>query len=597
MPLGFAALNPVHSDSRIGLRDLLCNLAWHGRYHSDTLSRRAAVILASLSVLSATFDSTARAQNVMTTEPIVVSASRIRTPLAETAASVTVITREQIDARQPMSTTDLLRQVPGMYIDQPGGPGSVSSVYVRGADPNFTMVLIDGVKVNDPTNTRGGSFDFSTLDVGSIERIEIVREPLSSVYGADAMAGMINIVTTQGTPERKFSLVGEVGGHGYYRTAFQARGPLGTGDYGLHAAYVDNGSPVDSSTFVRKSLNANIKVAPSDTTWLRLTSRYADSHSETFPDDSGGPEFAVIRDVDDRDTQELIAALEFGHEILSGWEYTLKASYYDRQEDTSSPGIAPGIRDPIGIPPNTRDNSLRRTNLVASTLIALREAARVNVGFDAQLEEGSSDSVLFSGGVSVPSRFALDRTVYAPFVEGRYSSPLGLTIHGGLRIDFPDDFDHEVSPRMGVIYAIKSTQTTIKANWGKGFKLPSFFALGDPIVGNSDLEPETSESFDFGIVQDLWANSASISATVLHSRFFNLVDFEEGPPPQLVNRSEVTAQGIELVFDAHPTDNLWIGSHLTYTKTDIKGTDEELRNRPEWIGGSVPGGTRERISC
>ena len=95
---------------------------------------------------------------------------------------MTVITRAEIETSRARSVTELLRQVPGLHIDQPGGRGGVSSLYVRGGDPNFTVVLIDGVKVNDTTNSRGGSFDFATLDVDSIERIEVVRGPLSSVY-------------------------------------------------------------------------------------------------------------------------------------------------------------------------------------------------------------------------------------------------------------------------------------------------------------------------------------------------------------------------------------------------------------------------------
>jgi outer membrane cobalamin receptor len=119
----------------------------------------------------------AQAPPSTTLEPVIVSSSRIPTSLAEAPESVTVITREQIDAEQPMSVIDVLRQIPGLHIDQPGGRGGVSSVYLRGSDPNFTVVLIDGVKVNDPTNSRGGSFDFSTLDPDHIERIEIISGP------------------------------------------------------------------------------------------------------------------------------------------------------------------------------------------------------------------------------------------------------------------------------------------------------------------------------------------------------------------------------------------------------------------------------------
>ena len=113
-------------------------------------------------------------------DPVVVTATVLPTPLSRESASVTVISRQQIEAQKARSVIDLLRQVPGLHIDQAGARGSVSSVYTRGGDQNFTVVLIDGVKVNDPTNSRGGSFDFSTLNTENIERIEIVRGPLSA---------------------------------------------------------------------------------------------------------------------------------------------------------------------------------------------------------------------------------------------------------------------------------------------------------------------------------------------------------------------------------------------------------------------------------
>jgi len=91
------------------------------------------------------------------------------------------------------------------------------------------------------------------------------------------------------------------------------------------------------------------------------------------------------------------------------------------------------------------------------------------------------------------------------------------------------------------------------------------------------------------MAQDLWGGRATLSATLFHSRFFDLIDLDEGPPPRLVNRSEVTARGIELGLDLRPTDTLGITAHLTYTDTDIKGTDQELRNRPEWRGGLQAG--------
>ncbi|MBC8027919.1 MAG: TonB-dependent receptor, partial [Steroidobacteraceae bacterium] len=126
---------------------------------------------------------------------IVVTGSRVATAPSDLAANVTVLTREDFDVEKPTKLADVLRRAAGVHIDQVGGRGGTGSLYLRGADPNYTLVLVDGVRVNDPTNARGGSFDFSLLDVIDVERVEIARGPYSAVYGGDALAGVINIVT------------------------------------------------------------------------------------------------------------------------------------------------------------------------------------------------------------------------------------------------------------------------------------------------------------------------------------------------------------------------------------------------------------------
>ncbi|HEY1411149.1 MAG TPA: TonB-dependent receptor plug domain-containing protein, partial [Rhodopila sp.] len=123
-----------------------------------------------------------------TSENVIVTGTRL---VGEDAGSnATVLDAETIQARDPSSVTDLLRDLPGVFVQQSGGRGSVVSLFTRGAKPNFTLVLLDGVKANDPTNTRGGSYDFSTLDLNDIERIEFVRGPASAIYGSDAVGGV-----------------------------------------------------------------------------------------------------------------------------------------------------------------------------------------------------------------------------------------------------------------------------------------------------------------------------------------------------------------------------------------------------------------------
>ena len=204
-------------------------------------------------------------------EPVIVTATVAPTPLDRTTAPVTVISREQIAAQQATSVTELLRQVPGVHIDQAGARGGISSVYVRGSDPNFTVVLIDGVKVNDPTNSRGGSFDFSTLSTDNIERIEIVRGPLSAVYGSDALGGVINIITRRGTGVPNGSVEVSAGRFDAYRTLLQANGTLGVLDYAVSGSYLDNGRPVEGNRFLGATLQTNLGVHLTDAIELRVS--------------------------------------------------------------------------------------------------------------------------------------------------------------------------------------------------------------------------------------------------------------------------------------------------------------------------------------
>ncbi len=518
-------------------------------------------------------------------EPVVVTAGVVATPLSQTLSSVTVITRDQIEAQQTASVTDVLRQVPGLHIDQPGARGGISSVYLRGADPNFTVVLIDGVKVNDPTNTRGGSVDVSTLSTDNIERIEIVRGPLSAVYGSDAMAGAIHIITRRGDarPIREVDISG--GRFGYVRTHLHARGLLGVMDYALSGSFLDNGEPVEGSQFISKTLQANLGVPLSATMDLRWMLRYADIDRETFPDDSGGPRFAVRRAVEERATQEWTLGIAVAHEPLPWWTSTLQVGIYNRQEDVDSPGVAPGRRDPVGIPPSVVENSLMRYELTLRHVVSVATGVRLGAGAHLQIENGSSRGRLDVGGFLVPTRFDLSRHIWAPFVEVEFSLLPGLRVQGGVRVDLPDGFDPEASPRVGVSYTLEATGTTLSATWGEGFKLPGFFSLGNPLVGNPLLVPETSRGVEAGVTQVLWKNRVTLQVTSFYNTFRHLIDFEEGPPPRLVNRSEVVTTGVEMSLHVQPWPWLGLTSHLTYVETDIKGTDEALRNRPRWRGG------------
>jgi vitamin B12 transporter len=517
--------------------------------------------------------------------PVVVTATRIPTPLADLPASVTVITRAEIEARQPASALELLRQVPGLHVERAGGRGSVTSLFTRGADPNYTVVLVDGVKMNDPTNSRGGSFDLSSIDVGLIERIEVLRGPFSAVYGSDALGGVVNIVTREAPPHPSGAVEAGGGRYGWHRVATSGGGRLSRADLAVSAVYEDEGEPVRGNAFRDAAVHARGGVALGARSHLGLVTRYAGTHAASFPDDSGGPDLAVRRAVDRRDADEVTIGLTPSVAVRPWLDVEAQATFYRRTERFASPGVAPGVRDPFGIPPNRDETRFRRETVTASVVAQPRDTVRAAGGVDVQLEQGRSAGTLRVQGAPLPTRFALERETWAPFAELRVTPLRSLVVHAGARVDVPSAFAAEVSPRLGAQYTFDSSGTTLRGSWGRGFKLPSFFALGNPIVGNPRLVPETGWSGELGASQPLWGGRLVAAVTPFWSRYEHAVDFDEGPPPRLVNRAGVRAAGVELTADAEPAPALGIGAHATYTATDIEGTVEELRSRPEWTGG------------
>ncbi len=521
-------------------------------------------------------------ESSVTLDPIVVTGELPPTPLSSTTSHVTVIDRDRIAARQADSVTELLRQVPGLHVDQLGARGGVSSVYLRGADPSLTMVLIDGIKVNDLTNNRGGSFDVSTLNTDHIERIEIVPGPLSAVYGSDALGGVINIITRRGSaePSRQIELAG--GRFNHIRTRLQARGRLGDLDYALSGAYVDNGEPVEGSEFKNTTLQANLGLPVSDTMDLRWLARFSRSHSEAFPDASGGPQLAVRRDPDEREIEELVLGATLDHDPLDWWTYALRIGFFHRQEDAVSPGVEAPRDNPFGgVPRSESDAGFRRFELTLAHTLTPLDGVDVTLGAQAQFEDGSNrGSLAFVG----PTNFDFSRDTYAPFFNVQIALLKGLRVQGGVRVDLVEDFDDEVSPRVGVAYTIAATGTTLRANWGEGFKVPSFFSLADPVVGNAALLPETSTSVEAGVTQRFWSERITLRLSFFYNEFQDLIDFD---PTifKLVNRDDVETKGVEMQLHVQPWPALQFSSHLTYVDTDVKDRAVELRNRPRWRGG------------
>jgi outer membrane cobalamin receptor len=525
-----------------------------------------------------------RSENV---ETLVVTGSREPLALSKLPGSVDVVSGAEIDAGRYDGVLEVLRHRSGLHADQPGARGSRASLYIRGLDPNHTLALIDGVAVNDPTNARGGSFDFSTLSVDDIDRIEVVRGPLSASLGSDALAGAVQVITRKGKGPDSAMAEAAGGRFGYFRGLAGVRGQRGPVDLAITGSYRDEGTPEDIGNYRGGALHAAAGVEVSGDAELRGVLRYTSSVDDAFPEFSGGTEFAVIRELETRSIRDLIAGLDFEQRPVDWLELSLEGSAFLRREERRSPGVASGPSNPFGVPaePDTTDRLRRYRGALQATARA-PHGLSFTAGGDAYWERGSSDGTLVSQSpnpVSTPLDFDLERVVGGPFGEAHWDSGRGLVVLAGLRADFTSENRSEVTPRVSAAYSFPWAGLRLDASWGRGFKLPSFFALASPF-GNPDLVPEKSAGWDVGLRGAVISGRLSARATWFDIRVRDLIDFDLNTF-RLENLSEVRSRGVELEARLAPVERLELRAYATYARSEDKSSGNQLRGRPRWRGG------------
>jgi vitamin B12 transporter len=518
-----------------------------------------------------------------TLPPVFVTGSQLPQSDATVSQSVIIVPEAQLNARAPASLPELLRGVASIHVDQPGAPGGFSSLYLRGADPSHTLILIDGVRVTDPTNSRGGGMDLSLIDPRTIARVEILPGASSAIYGADGMAGVVNIITRE--PQQTGLRFGAgIGGSGY-RTV-HASGALKGEAVALHAegAATNDGDASDNARLRLRTGAMRLNVGSASDTrlsgWLRLQHQ----ESGAFPDDSGGPVFAVRRQLEQRDTDGVIGTLNADRR--TGWGSLRVYSNLFRQDaDIDSPGVAPGVRDPVGLPKTLSASQYRRWAFGALTTFGSDVEAPLLVGAQYEHESGDVASTLFFGPFGVPASFSLSRHTYSIFTEGRVKVNEQLTAQAGLRADDTSAHGTRKTFQLGLRYRPATALPNIAVSYGTGFKPPSFFALGHPIVGNPQLKPEESRTLEVSVSSPSSASDArplGYRAALFRSRYENLVDFDAGPPPRLVNRSEVEIRGYEVSADVRASDALLLRAAATGLTFDLPPDTPPLRNRPRF---------------
>ena len=513
---------------------------------------------------------------------IIVTASRSPIAKVNIGSYATVITREQIELRQARYVTDLLRSVPGFAVSHVGTTGSQTQVRVRGAEANHVLVLIDGVRSNDPAS--GDEFRWELLSTSNVERIEIVRGPQSSLWGSDAVAAVVHVITQSGGDRPRINAYAEGGSHSTLNGGLNG----GTGGdtwslgFGLERLATDgtnnsrSGNEDDESDMTTASVSAQIR--PSGNLTLKLGLRAVDAYSQFDPVDffvSGLPEDGDVATDAERYYWNAGATLNtLDGRIL----HHLDVRYLDTDNRNLTDGSL-----------NSSTASDRKTFTyqadiqIGENLLSMaiehertRFEQRGEIGFG---DPNQNQSMSVSSFIADYQGKSINRLTW--LLSGRY--------------DNSSDFDSAVSGRLSLAYDIGNA-TLVRANFGTGRKAPTFIErfgfFPAQFIGNPNLKPEHSKSYDLGIDQTLLDNALELQLSVYYQDLEDEINgFVFDPDTFLFtadnNDGKSTRKGVEVSATLKVTENLNFGGSYTYTDATENvgsGNDRRELRRPRHTG-------------
>lgn len=518
---------------------------------------------------------------------VVISATKTLSNSIEIANSISVIDSVQISNSNSNNVFDILRNETGISFTRQGGNGTLSNLYIRGANSSHTLVLIDGVEVN-LTNDPSGVYDFSALSIDNIERIEVLRGPQSTLYGSDALAGVINIITKKGNGSTKFSLLTEGGSYNSYKALLGVNGSLQKLNYSIalsrtgsdgfsNASEKYGNTEKDGYTF--NNLSSIIGYTFSPNAEVNLYTRYTKSKSDydqfggAFGDDPtyifNQEEFSLrgegkIKLFDGRWNQKT------GVSVIRN---TRKYSY-----DTSAASIFYSHSHYDG----------RKYKIDWQNDFQLNESNLFTGGVDFELEEMSSEYFSFNyiGLPDYASIFPNRNTkTISGYIQEQFNIKNMFFASAGIRYAHHNQFGSQITYRFAPAFLISETSTKIKATLGTGFKAPSLFNLYDPTYGNENLKPEKSFGWDIGAEQFLSKENFSIGVTYFDNKFSDMFGFDN-VTFKTININKAETNGVEVFTKAIFFNSLIVKANYTYTKAldkseNTSNFDQKLLRRPE----------------
>lgn len=478
------------------------------------------------------------------------------------------LNRQQIELINPSSTLDLLRRIPFLSITE-SATGSVSYVSIRAGEPNFTLIMIDGVIVNDTTNSRGGGFDFAQINHAAIEKIEVYRGGISAIYGGDAISGVINIITRKNAQSEISLALGQ-----QHQRNISATFSNSITDKLSLLTSVSLNKRKKSEQALNDNKQALFKISYDKATHQhQAIVSYNETEAKGFAEDSGGELYASPFQAEQRDSKQWLLGLRSFFSINDTLELHVKASWFEHEETSQHPGIQDGVLN--GIPASNIVSVLQREQAESFVNYILNDSTNIIGGLSYSDAKGTNEGSL-DFGFPLPVDFELNQEVYSAFSEIQHTQNQ-LVLSAGWRYDNANQFSSENSLRLSSTYALNET-TSMFVVYNEGYKLPSFFALAHPLVGNPNLQPERSKNKEVGLSYN--ELNTTLTLTAFENKFSDLVDFDAELFTN-VNRNSVSVTGLELGVNTPIATWLNAGFNVSYTDTEA---DVSLRRRPNWFG-------------
>ena len=522
-------------------------------------------------------------------DTVVVTATRIPTPVVQVASSISVMTADEIASRQLQSLPDVLKTMPGLNVVQSGGPGGQTSVFMRGTNSNHTKVLVDGIDISDPSSPAG-TFDFGPFLTQDIQKVEVLRGPQSGLYGSDAIGGVINVITKSGQGPAKFDARVEGGSFDTFNQAGGVSGSLDRFHYAANVQHLHSGAtPVTPLGLLASgerriddfddNLTGSTKLGldVTDHFDLGLVARYTESHLRFTGDNYNT--FPVTPDSQqsaNNTRQYYLRASAHSLALEGALAQTLGFGYSNIKSFETSPDNPES--DFFG----------QRVKFDWQGNIRLAADEKLVLGAERQRDE---ITVPLSASTTIDSGYAE--------LQSNFGDALFNTL--SVRYDRNDRFGGKTTYRAAPAYLISETETKLKASIGTGFKAPtldqlfqSFPAFG--FFANPNLKPESSVGYDLGFEQALANEAVRFGATYFRNDVKNLIAYNANFT-SFVNVGRAATDGIESFISYRPIRDLTV--RLDYTFTDARDDirHEELLRRPKHkIGLNAAWNATSRLS-